>query len=117
MEGTKLVVEGWNSVSDKEKAQIEFILKSSGAVSGDFTIEADPTKPEFAAAESFEKTESWFSSVWVDNVRGPLCRTGCDTAAATAAAACTGISSGAGVAACIAAAELARQVCRRNCPS
>jgi hypothetical protein len=108
---TKLVVEGWNSVSEEEKAQIEFIIKSSGVISGDFAIEADPAKPEFAPAESFPTPESWWT-----RQRGKICRIGCDTAASAAAAACTGISSGAGVAACIVAAEVARNLCRDECP-
>lgn len=111
MTSTKLTVEGWNSLSTEEKAQVEFIIKSSGVLSGNFTIEADPAKPEFAPTESFESPESWWTKQ-----RGKICKIGCDTAASVAAAACTGISSGVGVAACIAAAEIARQVCRDECP-
>ena len=94
MNPTKLIVEGWNSVSEAEKKQVEFIIKSSGVVSGDFTIEADSAKPEFAPTESSASPESFVSDFWKRN-RGVICRTSCDTAAALAAA-CTGLSSGVG---------------------
>jgi hypothetical protein len=82
----KIIVQGWNSVSTDDKAKIEFILKSSGSITNDCMIEADPEKPEFSPTESFAEPESWWTKV-----RGDICRAGCDAAASAAVAACTGI--------------------------
>jgi hypothetical protein len=105
-----LVVSGWNSVSDDQKAEIKSILENSGLLAPTAEITADPAKPEFGAAEVGLTPES----IWGDIKKG-ACKVACDTAASAAAAACTGLSGGVAIAACIAAAAAAREVCRDHC--
>lgn len=105
-----LVVSGWNSVSDDQKAEIKSILENSGLLAPNAEITADPAMPEFGAGEAGLTPES----IW-DDIKKGACKAACDSAAAAAAAACTGLSSGVAVAACVAAAAAAREVCRDQC--
>lgn len=101
-----LVVPGWNSVSDDQKAEIMSILEGSGLIGPNAEITADPAKPEFAPGEEAPAPEG----IWT-----PICKAACDTAAAAATAACATLSGGVAIAACVAAAAAAREICRNEC--
>ena len=99
----ELRVQGWNSLSESDKAKItEGLIKIGSVRPGSPLVDAG------AAPSAANITAAW------DPI-GDLCRAACDVAAGAAAAWCTANTAGVATAVCFAAAAAAREECRKHC--